>query len=148
MALLRLTKTVSQLAEPPLPEWNQSLNPPSFASPCLSLSLFLSLCFFPKSLRSELKCGGVAVGHSLRHKYATAASLEQSAPSFLFTLNVRACVCVCHGVCVRKCPTGLLLDVTLCILLSGAHGAFAKVLSLVCNKHIGRRSQPATGCVS
>lgn len=144
MASLELTKTVSQLAEPPLPEWNQSLNPPSFASPCLSLSL----CFFSKSWRSELKCGGVAVGHSLSHKYATAAGLEQFAPSFLFTLNVRACVCVCHGVCVRKCPTGPLLDVTLCILLSGAHGAFAKDLSLVCNKHIGRRSQPATGCVS
>lgn len=48
-----------------------------------------------------MKCGGVAVDHSLRHKSATVASFKQTAPSFVFTLNV----CVCQGVCVRKCPT-------------------------------------------
>lgn len=65
----------------------------------------------------------------------------------MITLNMSLCLCQC--VRVTECAKDPLLDVTVrYILLSGDQGAFAKVRTLMYNKHSDCHSQPATGCVS
>lgn len=48
-----------------------------------------------------MKCGGVTVRHSPRDQFAAAANCGHTAPSFMITLNLYVCQCLCQRMSKR-----------------------------------------------